>query len=223
MTARFPSARRALAAALLPLLVPAFTGCATVDDKTQSAGIGAALGCAAGAVLAKVTDNDMATACAAGAVIGGIIGYQKARNAEIEQANQAAQAVTAVPGAKPAPVQTEQVAVKDKSTGKTEQVAAFKSVSVDIPASQINTPEGKEALRKLNDYARKVAAERGETVDVTYAANSPDSVKQKVALEKTRETVGKGTVVRNLSYDTQIPKNIYRVSVEVKNPTRVEV
>ena len=66
------------AALRLPACVLAATvamnGCANMDQKTQSAGVGAAVGCAAGAVLAKLTKNDATTACVAGAVVGGLIG-----------------------------------------------------------------------------------------------------------------------------------------------------
>ena len=41
--------------------------------------------------------------------------------------------------------------------GVNSPVRAFKSVSVDIPISQLDTADGKEAMRKLNDYARKLA------------------------------------------------------------------
>ena len=51
----------------LPVCVVAVSvalgGCANVDQKTQSAGFGAAVGCAAGAVLATLTKNDAKTAC----------------------------------------------------------------------------------------------------------------------------------------------------------------
>ena len=70
----------------LVAVVLAVNGCANMDDKTTSAGIGAAVGCAAGAALAKLTKNDAGTACLAGAVVGGLIGYQRARSSEIQEA-----------------------------------------------------------------------------------------------------------------------------------------
>ena len=57
----------------LVAVVLAVNGCANMDDKTTSAGIGAAVGCAAGAALAKLTKNDAGTACLAGAVVGGLL------------------------------------------------------------------------------------------------------------------------------------------------------
>lgn len=212
---------RAICLALAPLLL---SSCATMDEKTQSAAVGAALGCAAGALLAQVTSNDPGTACAAGAVIGGLIGYQRARNNEIEEARKTAEATTtSVAGAKTTPVQTEVVQVTDKESGKTEPVNAFKSVSVDIPVSQLNTTEGREAMRKLNEYARKVATERGETVDMTVAVAPDKTGKTKVATQQTREAAGKGAVVRNVVADTRIPPNVQRVTIEVKNPSRISV
>ncbi|GAA5182325.1 hypothetical protein GCM10025771_31360 [Niveibacterium umoris] len=206
--------------ALTPFLL---TSCATTDQKTQDAAVGAAIGCAAGALLAKVTSNDVGTACAAGAVVGGIIGYQRARNSEIEEARRAADAAKSVEGAKSSPVQTDTVKVTDRETGKTETVQAFKSVSVDIPLSQVDTQDGREAMRKLNDYARKVATERGETVDMTIAVPSEKVGKTKVAAQQTREAAGKGAVVRNVVIDPRTPANVQRVTIEVKNPARLEV
>jgi len=120
-------------------------------------------------------------------------------------------------------VQTEVVQVTDKQTGKTEPVKAFKSVSVDIPVSQVNTADGREAMRKLNDYAHKVATERGETVDMTVALAPDKTGRTKVATQQTREAAGKGAVVRNVVADTRVPPNVQRVTIEVKNPTRIEV
>src|SRR6516164_2942268 len=65
----------------IPLLI---ASCANVDQKTQETGIGAAIGCAAGAAIAKLTSNNAAGGCAAGAVVGGIAGYLHARSNEID-------------------------------------------------------------------------------------------------------------------------------------------
>ncbi|WP_246479867.1 glycine zipper domain-containing protein [Niveibacterium microcysteis] len=211
---------RILSAAIVPIFLGS---CASMDEKTQGAMIGAAIGCAAGAVLAQVTSNDPGTACAAGAVVGGLIGYQRARSHEIEEAQKAAQATTTVEGAKAAPVQTDVVQVTDKETGKTESVKAFKSVSVDIPLSQVNTADGREAMRKLNDYARKVATDRGETVEMTIAMPPDKAGRSKVAAQQTREAAGKGAVVRSVVTDPRTPSNVQRVTIEVKNPARIEV
>lgn len=211
---------RRLALVLTPVLL---AGCATTDQKTQDAAVGAAIGCAAGALLAHITSNDAGTGCVAGAVVGGIVGYQRARNTEIEEARKAADAAKALEGAKSAPVKTDVVQVTDKQTGKTEAVQAFKSVSVDIPTSQLNTQAGKDAMRKLDDYARKVATDRGETVDMTVAVAPDKTGKTKVSTQKVRETVGKGAVVRSTVVDTTLPANVQRVTIEVKNPQRMEV
>jgi hypothetical protein len=212
----------------LPVCVVAVSvalgGCANVDQKTQSAGVGAAVGCAAGAVLTTLTKNDAKTACLAGAVVGGLIGYQRARSSEIDDAKAAADEVVKVSGAKAAPVQTDTVKVTDKETGKTETVRAFKSVSVDIPLSQLDTADGKEAMRKLNDYARKVARERGEAVQMTIATAPGKGAKAApVGNMQASEKVGDGVVNRHIVTDSRIPANVQRVSIEASNPTRVSV
>lgn len=200
------------------------TGCGTMDSKTEGGAIGAAVGCAAGAVLAKLTKNDAGVACAAGAVVGGLIGYQRARSAEVDQAKQVSEAAAKVEGAKVSPVETQQVTVVDRKANKTENVAAFKAVSVDIPVRQLNTPEGKDAIRKLEEYARKTADERGETIDMTYAA-APErgGSSTKVALKETIEPSGKGKVRRVQVADPRIAAGIQRVTIEAKNPSRIEV
>jgi len=204
----------------ISMLLPA---CSSMDSKTEGTVIGAGIGCAAGAVLAKLTKNDVATACAAGAVVGGLAGYLRARNAEVEEAHQVAEVASKVEGAKVSPVETQTVQVVDKKTNKTENVAAFKAVSVDIPVSQLNTPEGKEALRKLDEYARKTANERGETIDMTIA-NAPErGGSTKVALKETIEPSGKGKVRRVQMADPRVAANVQRITIEAKNPGRVDV
>ena len=153
-------------------------GCANMDDKTTSAGIGAAVGCAAGAALAKLTKNDAGTACIAGAVVGGLIGYQRARSSEIQEAQATADEAVKVSGAKATPVQTQPVQVTDKQTGKTETVRAFKTFSVDIPLSQVDsqvlTEEvGKGVVRRrvLSDPRVPVNVQR-----VTIEARNPNRI-----------------------------------------------
>lgn len=213
--------------ALLPLCVAlALTGCAGMDSKTESAGIGAAIGCAAGAVIATLTDGDAGAGCAAGAVVGGVIGYVKARNAEVEEARRATESVTMVKGATVNPVKTEQVKVVDVKANTTDTVAAFKSVSVDIPLSQVDTKEGREAMGKLEAYARKTAADRGETIDMTIATAPSSKTEARgtpVTLMETVEASGKGQVRHTRVADGRIPANVQRVTIEAKNKARVEV
>ncbi|NMG36018.1 hypothetical protein GRF61_16340 [Azoarcus sp. TTM-91] len=212
---------------LLPLCAMlAVSGCATMDSKTESAGIGAAIGCAAGAVIATLTENDAGTGCAAGAVVGGAVGYIRARNAEIEEAKRATEAAAAVKGATVTPVETQQVRVVDTKANKTDTVSAFKSVSVDIPLSQVDTPEGREAMRKLQEYARKTANDRGDTIDMTIATapgKGSSAKASKVTLSKVVENAGKGKVQHSQITDPQVPANVQRVTIEARNQSRVEI
>lgn len=206
---------------LLPLLLLA--GCANVDQKTQSAGIGALVGCAAGAALAKLTDNNATQACVAGAVVGGLIGYQQARSAEIAEAREAAAAAERVKGAKVAPVRTENVKVTDKVSGKTESVQAFKSVSVDLPVSQLDTPDGQAALRKLDAYARRAAEQRGEPISMNIAAAPGTAERIGVSNRSVVEKVGEGELRRTLSIDQRVPAGVQRVTIEASNKAAIEV
>lgn len=186
----------------------AVNGCANMDDKTTSAGIGAAVGCAAGAALAKLTKNDAGTACIAGAVVGGLIGYQRARSSEIQEAQATADEAVKVSGAKATPVQTQPVQVTDKQTGKTETVRAFKTFSVDIPLSQVDKPEGKAAMQKLNDYARKLAREREEEVEMNIVtAPGKGARATQVDSQVLTEEVGKGVVRRRVLSDPREPRS----------------
>lgn len=200
-------------------------GCASMDQKTQSAGIGAAVGCAAGAALAKLTKNDASTACVAGAVVGGLIGYQRARSSEIQEAQTASEEAAQAGGGKATPVQTQSVQVTDKQTGKTETVRAFKSFSVDIPLSQVDKPEGKEAMRKLSDYARKMAREREEAIDMSIATAPGKGAKLSPAGGQVQvsEKVGNGVVNRKIVLDARVPANVQRVTIEANNPSRLSV
>jgi len=202
----------------------AVSGCANIDKKTESAGIGAAVGCAAGAVISKLTKNNAAAGCVAGAVVGGLIGYQRARSSEIDDAKAATEEAVKVSGGTATPVHTEPVQVTDKQTGKTETVPAFKSVSVDIPLSQVDTADGKEAMRKLNEYARKVARERGEAVQMTIATAPGKGAKATQAGQvQVSEKVGDGVVNRRIVSDARIPSNVQRISIEASNPNRISV
>jgi hypothetical protein len=209
-------------AAMLSLSMVA-SGCSSMDSKTESTAIGAGIGCAAGALFAKLSKNDMATACAAGAVVGGLAGYLRARNAEVAEAHEVADTAAKVEGAKVTPVETQTVQVVDKAANKTENVAAFKAISVDIPVSQLNTKEGKDAVRKLDEYARKTADQRGETIDMTIASAPERGGTTKVALKETIEPAGKGKVRRTLVADPRVAGTVQRYTIEAKNPTRVDV
>jgi len=206
-----------IAAALLP-------SCASMDSKTEGAAIGGGIGCAGGALIAAMTKNNVGAGCAAGALVGGLIGYMKARDAELADAQKATEAAAKIEGATVTPVETDVVQVTDKASHKKELVETFKSVSVDIPVRQIGTPDGKAAIAKLEEYARKTAAQREEIVDMTFA-NRPEkgAGSAKVTLKQTLETAGKGKVRRSYVADPRMPGNVQRIKIEVKNKDDIEV
>ncbi len=202
------------------------SGCATKSDtaKAQSTGIGVALGCAGGAAVAALLKQDAAKGCVIGAVAGGIAGYQKARFDEIKRAREAAAAMPVTEGGTPAVVQTQSVEVTEADTGKVQTVETFKALSMDVPVSQLQTKEGQEVMRKLGDYARKVADERADSVNLDIAktaSGSRSSAPNRVVLESASERVGKGLLVKRRLADTAVPERVQRVTVEASNPERV--
>jgi hypothetical protein len=202
----------------------ALGGCAsTNDEQVKSAGVGAAIGCAAGAVVAALADSDAGAGCAAAGLIGGIAGYVYARNAELEEGKLLSDAATGVDGVHVSPIQTDKVRVVDSLADKTNIVEAFKLVSVDIPVNQIGTKEGQEIIRKLRIYARKVAAQRGESVDMITAVAPNDEATTGVTQSETVETVGKGSVRQVRVTDPSVSPRVHRVTIEAKNPSSVEV
>lgn len=217
-----PIARTTLCIVSAAVLV---SGCATVDDKTKSAGIGAAIGCGLGALVAKGTKGDAGKGCAIGAVAGGLAGYLKARQDEIKAAREAAAAVASVPGASAGTVQTEVVQVTDQATGKTESVEAFKAISVDVPLSQLATPNGQAVMTKLDTYAKRVADERANTVamDVSTAPQREPAPKDIEVLSTRTERSGKGQVQRRQLNDVRVPKPLQRVTIEANNPDKLSV
>lgn len=68
------------------------TGCAT-NQANQNAGIGAAAGCASGAILAIAMGGKAAAGCAGGAVAGALIGYMDGRQKDLQLAEQTRQAI----------------------------------------------------------------------------------------------------------------------------------
>ncbi|WP_026259033.1 hypothetical protein [Uliginosibacterium gangwonense] len=214
--------RRLLSVALIAAtLLPS---CASMDSKTEGAAIGGGIGCAGGAIIAAVTKNNVGAGCAAGAIVGGLIGYMKARDTELADAQKATETAAKIEGAKVSPVETDVVRVTDKASNKKELVETFKSVSVDIPVRQVDTPDGKAAIAKLEEYARKTAAQRQEIVDMTFASRPEKSTgAAKVTLKQTLETAGKGKVRRTYVADPRMPGNVQRIKIEVKNKDDIEV
>lgn len=201
------------------------SGCATMDSKAVSTGIGAAIGCGVGALVAKGTKGDAGKGCAIGAVAGGVAGYMKARQDELKAAREAAAAVASVPGATAGEVQTQVVQVTDQATGKTEAVETFKAISVDVPVSQLATPNGQAVMAKLDTYAKRVADERANTVamDVSTAPTREPAPKDVVVLSSSTEKSGKGQVQRRQLNDARVPKPLQRVTIEASNPDKLAV
>lgn len=212
---------------LIPLLIMVtLTGCANmqqisgVDNKTASAAGGAALGCIGGSVLAKVMGKDATTGCAVGAVVGGLTGFEKARQEEIAAAEnartEAAQAFAKLPEKdrpKIGEVKTTQTEVTDKKTNEKKKYKTFQSVTLDIPVSTRGTDEYETAIGKLKTLATRVADERGSAeIDMEYS--KADATKLKVKQETASVKTEKGGVITvKKSANSNVPQGIERFTV----------
>lgn len=208
------------------------SGCAQMqektgmDDKTAGAVGGAAVGCAAGALLAHFTGQSATGGCAAGAVVGGLVGFERARQAELAAAEQARKdtvaAFATLPPAKAkaitvSSVKTVEVTATDKATKQTKKYAAFDSVSVDMPSSAKGTPEYDAAMGKLKTLAERVADDRGSS-EIIIGVNGSDAKTQKVALESNSVKTKAGnqiTVIKRV--DTTIKAGMQRITVKAGN------
>lgn len=214
--------QKLIAICVLPVFI---SGCAGMDSKSQSATLGAAFGCAAGAILANMTGHDAAGGCAAGALVGGIAGYEKARRDEVVAAKLAQQdAVSSLPGAKAGEVVTDNISVKEKATGQVRQVQAFRKASVDLPLSKKGTPEFNSAMDKLKALAEKVADERGKS-EIIVALAPKDAKAQKISSETSefKTASGKGTVLFSRAADNRVRLGVERVTVRAIDAGQVEI
>jgi hypothetical protein len=161
-------------------------GCASIDtatqkvggvfgsksDTTRSATGGAIIGCAGGAVLARILGNgsDMLKGCAAGAVVGGIASVQVHKH-EVEKARQLALDVNTIHGVK-ATVATKQVEAKDEQTGKATQVEALDRLTIDLPAKGVKAHAAD--VTRVIDKASKLADEAAEPTTIEVGGPLPE-------------------------------------------------
>lgn len=142
---------RASVALILTGAVALTSGCATMDqatqkvggvfgsqsDTTRSATGGAILGCAGGAVLARLIGNgsDMLKGCAAGAVVGGVASVELHKHL-LAEAKKTAVEANAVPGVK-ATVATKTVEATN-AQGQKEQTLTLDKLEMNLPATKVN-------------------------------------------------------------------------------------
>jgi hypothetical protein len=204
-----------------------FSGCAELqqnsgsDQKAVSTAGGAVIGCIGGAILAHLTRNNAAQGCAAGAIIGGLVGFQKARQDEIATAEKAQQdaliALATLPKgqtAKAGEIKTIEVTATDKATHETKKYQAFDSVNIDIPLTAKGTPERDLAMAKLKTLATSVADERGSS-EIIVAMTPSDARAQKVEFLTTVVKTDKGNDISvSKVADVTVPKGIERITIK---------
>ena len=202
------------------------TGCADMqkqtglDGKAVGAAGGAAIGCIGGVLLATINGQNAAGGCIAGAVVGGLVGFEKARQDEIAAASKAQQEAIAALAplsmgsqVKAGAVKTIEVTATDKTKNESQKYQAFDSVSVDIPISAKGTREYVAAISKLKTLAEKVADERGSS-KIDIAMTAEDAKANKVTLETASAKTAKGnTVTVSKAVDHTVQKGIERVTV----------
>ena len=217
-------------AAVTSLLALFSSGCAapgqpgSTENTAVNVGGGAVIGCVGGAVIAQLAGGKAAKGCVMGAVVGGVLGYVKARQEEVDAAKATGEeAVATVPGAKAEPVVTENVQVKDKNTGEVRTVQAVKDVTIDMPLSQKGTPEYDNSMARIRALAERYADER-QSADLTVAMNSREARQQKfVASTSIVSTAsGKGNIRLVRSIDNKVPNGYERITVHARNPAQVE-
>lgn len=217
-------------AAISTSMTLVLSGCATpgqpgsTENKAANIGGGAVIGCLGGALVAHLAGGKAAKGCAIGAAIGGMTGYAKARQEEIDAAkNVQAETLAAVPGAKAEPVVTESVEVKDKSSGETKTIQAVKEVTIDMPLSQKGTPQFNSAMDKIKALAERYADER-QSADLTVAMNQKEARQRKVSSMTTalKTTSGKGTINFARTIDSAVPAGFERITVRAANSQKVD-
>lgn len=135
---------------VLTVVVLSLISCASTDTNTfKFAGIGAGVGCVAGGVLASLTGGKPGVGCAIGAAGGALIGYAKAREAELTAMRDAQAAFS---GSK---VETQTVAVTDKATGEERKIEAFRSLAVPLSARALTDDQGQKVFFNLGRLAKK--------------------------------------------------------------------
>ena len=212
------------------------SGCANTagpgatDNKTTGAVVGGALGCAGGALLAKLAGGDMAAGCAMGAVVGGLVGFERARQQEIAEAErirqEAIQATASLPPQQRAcggEVKTVEVVAKDKATGNTQKIKTFDSVSLDLPISAKGTPEYTAAMGKLKTLAERVADERG-SAEIVVAVTPADAKANKVNMAGGKVASPKGNPITVIKVtDASVTKGMERITVKAGRLKTTEV
>lgn len=154
------------------------TGCAEMqahipkmggDHATGGAVSGAAIGAVAGNVITYALGGNRTMGTLAGAAIGGYLGYQQGKEADLAEAKKLADAM----GAEkiPAKVQSYEYQVKDEQ-GAARKVSALKSIEAPLPADAIKARDMQltGTLNKLGQFA----ATRTEPMIVTIAGTKKD-------------------------------------------------
>lgn len=211
--------------------ITALTGCASIQEstglsnKTVSTSAGITLGCAGGALMAKLLNRDVATGCMAGAAVGGLIGFEKARQEEIDEAEKTSADVMNTMATIPAgkgvvaeKTKTIDVETQDASTKSVKKVKTFSSITIDLPLTAKGTPEFDTAIEKIKAFATKLADKRG-SADITLAVSPKSAAKYQFTASKDSVKTEAGNTINVIKkLDQAVPQGIERITVSAPKP-----
>ena len=206
---------------LIALSAVALTGCATLEEASSS------LSC----MLSRVTNSadpscggsggNAPVTATSGTHSDRFVKLQGALDQETQQAQsiqtQAVQAMQKLPVRQRAvagPVQVKPVPITDAQSGRTLQMQAFSSVSVDMPLAAKGRPEYTKSMDLLKDLANELADNRGASSIVVDQSDS--DVKAGRVNTATGTTKSKGgkpvTVIKKV--DSALPAGVERYTIE---------
>jgi hypothetical protein len=153
-----------------------------LSNTAKDTGIGAAIGCAGGAVLSKITGNGLGKGCLVGAVAGGVVRYIKGRDQDLQEAQKVEQEIRDIK-----PVGKDDGGYTPVVTKKTEKVTVeeTKEVKEVLVLDKFEVPLKQASLDSKSDDSAKVLNKIGKLASV----NSTDSKIQIQAKAQNKEFI----------------------------------
>lgn len=217
------------------LAVLTLTSCASIQEstglnnKTVSTSAGLTLGCAGGMLMAKLLNQNLATGCIAGAAVGGLIGFEKARQEELDEAEKTSAEVMSTMSTAPAgkgvvaeQTKTVEIETTDPATKAVKKVKTFSSISIDLPLAAKGTPEFDVAIDKVKAFATKLADKRGSS-DITLSVSPKSARKYQFTPSKDSVKSAAGNTINVIKkIDSGVPEGVERVTVSAPKPEQLK-
>lgn len=170
-------------------------------------------------------NRDLAAGCIAGAAVGGLIGFEKARQEEIEEAEKTTTEVmntmSTLPSGKGVVAEqtkTVEVETQDAASKTVKKVKAFSSMSIDLPLAAKGSPEFETAIEKIKTFATKLADKRG-AADITLAVSPKSAGKYQFTASKDSVKTESGNTINVIKkIDASTPPGVERITVSAPKP-----